>query len=340
MNIIISVIIPVYNVPQQYLKKCFQSLMEQVKEGVEFIVVDDGSNEKTANFCDEFLKNDERFTIIHQKNSGLSGARNTGFENAKGVWFTFLDGDDYLEKDTIENLLKRINDTVDIICFGTIKKFNRYDYKYDYNNRFNNLEIYDRRYMLLNVLDFKSQMGDATAKLIRTSYAKRNNILHDIELRQGIEGLEYCFRLFQKCTKVMFIKEYYYNYIYNNESITMNDNDESQKYIFYGFEKIKNIITNEGFEEEFLEMYYNRILYIIVGAAISVYFSPNNKERYYIKKKKFQKYLSTEVISDAMENASLKKIDLKRKIIITLIKCNIFFPLLVLGKIRKLQKEL
>lgn len=339
MNIMISVIIPVYNVPQKYLRQCFESLMEQNVDSVEFIVVDDGSNEETANFCDAFLKEDKRFRVIHQKNTGLSGARNTGFESVRGEWFTFLDGDDYFEKNTIKNLLKSINDSVDIVCFGTIKKFNHYSFKYDYNNKFENLGIYDSEYMILNVLDFKSQIGDATAKLIRTSFAKEYDIIHDVELRQGIEGLDYCFRLFQKSNKTLFIKEYYYNYIYNNESITMSDTHKAQKYIFYGFEKIKKIITEGEFKDNILKMYYKRILYIIVGAAISVYFSPNNKKEYCFKINQFKDYLSNDLIADALKNASLNDLDFKRKIIIILIKYNIFYPLVILGKIRKIQKE-
>jgi glycosyltransferase involved in cell wall biosynthesis len=100
MNPTVSILIPVYNVPSDLLRRCISSCLAQTLEDVEIIVVDDGSKEETAKVCDEFsvFKN---VKVIHQLNKGLSGARNTAFYAAQGEYITFVDGDDYLDADAL-----------------------------------------------------------------------------------------------------------------------------------------------------------------------------------------------------------------------------------------------
>lgn len=344
-NISIGVVVPVYNVPSQFLNKCLTSLKEQKYENAEYIIIDDGSTNDSGKICDEYAKEDKRFKVIHQSNAGLSSTRNTGVEHVKSDWFMFLDGDDYLEKNSIEELSEIIKNDLtekndyEVLCFGLIRRYQNYSEKFIYNNEFDDGKVYTSEEMLLSVLNFKCQLGDATAKLYKTNFIKKNNIKHDFEVRQGIEALLFCTSLFLSNAKAKFISKYYYNYIYNNNSITIKDSDSNQKYIYLGFEKIKRILFDNSVSDLIKNMYYNRILYIICGAAISVYFSPNNCERYSIKKKKFKKYLSNPIIKEGLEKGKTKDLDFKRKVIIRLIKCRIFFLFPFLGVIRKKQKE-
>ena len=82
-NVMISIIVPIYNV-EQYLKACVDSILLQTYRNMEIILVDDGSPDNCPQICDEYAKKDERIRVIHQQNKGLSGARNTGIENAQG----------------------------------------------------------------------------------------------------------------------------------------------------------------------------------------------------------------------------------------------------------------
>lgn len=337
----ISVIVPVYNVPIPLLKQCLESLRYQKNENVEYIIVDDGSNIETADFCDKYLA-DKRFKIFHKENGGLSDARNYGFNKVNSNWFMFLDGDDYLEKNSLDELIKisRNETECEVIAFGCIRKLAKRKFKFNYDNQFENNKIYSSNKMLKQVLNFKCQMGDVTSKIFKTDFIKKNKILHSKEVKQGIEGLLYCFDVFKCGAKLRFINIYFYNYVYNKESITNHDTISNQKYIFVGFEKIKDIILKNNMDQEILDMFYNRLLYIIVGAAISVYFSPNNKDSYFLKKKMFSEYLEQNIISEALKNSDMALLDWKRRIIINLIKKKIFFPLIFLGRLRKIQKEI
>ncbi len=101
----ISVIIPIYNV-EQYLPKCIESVINQTYKNLEIILVDDGSPDKCPEICDEFAKKDNRIRVIHQKNGGLSAARNAGLEIASGDYFAFLDSDDWADDNMYDTLLQ------------------------------------------------------------------------------------------------------------------------------------------------------------------------------------------------------------------------------------------
>ena len=99
----ISVIVPVYNVAP-YLHKCVDSLLAQTYPDLEIILVDDGSTDGSERICDEYAGHYPHITVIHQKNAGLSVARNVGLEAASGEWIAFLDSDDWVEKNMYEVL--------------------------------------------------------------------------------------------------------------------------------------------------------------------------------------------------------------------------------------------
>lgn len=99
----VSVVIPVYN-GEKFIKKSIDSIIENWNGTYEIIIVDDGSTDETASICDSIAKNDTRIRIIHQKNAGVSNARNTGIYNAKGEWIIFVDADDLVQGDAINAL--------------------------------------------------------------------------------------------------------------------------------------------------------------------------------------------------------------------------------------------
>ena len=107
MNELISVIVPVYNTGA-YLVPCMESLLDQTHQNIEIILVDDGSTDGSEAVCDEFARRDSRAKVIHQKNSGVSAARNAGLETAEGEYVFFLDSDDILPPDSLEQLLTEI----------------------------------------------------------------------------------------------------------------------------------------------------------------------------------------------------------------------------------------
>lgn len=103
----VSIIVPVYNV-EKYLEKCIDSILNQTFHEFELILVDDGSNDLSGEICEKYKKNDFRIRVIHKKNGGLSSARNSGLSIAKGEYISFIDSDDYIDKDMISILYNNI----------------------------------------------------------------------------------------------------------------------------------------------------------------------------------------------------------------------------------------
>lgn len=99
----ISVIIPVYNV-KDFLCECVDSIINQSYTDLEIILVDDGSTDGCSEICDSYAEKDNRIKVIHQKNQGLSAARNTGLEHMRGDYLTFVDSDDYLMPSAVERM--------------------------------------------------------------------------------------------------------------------------------------------------------------------------------------------------------------------------------------------
>ncbi len=117
-NVIVSIIVPIYNV-EQYLPQCIESIINQTYQNIEIILVDDGSPDNCGIICDDYAKKDKRIIVYHIKHTGLSGARNYGIERANGEYLGFVDSDDWIEPDMYEVLLNTAKDyRADIVNCG------------------------------------------------------------------------------------------------------------------------------------------------------------------------------------------------------------------------------
>ncbi|WP_223608933.1 glycosyltransferase family A protein [Chryseobacterium sp. OSA05B] len=136
MNPQISVIVPCYN-QADYLEECLRSVLNQTYPNWECIIVNDGSTDHTGEIALEWTQKDERFKYIDKKNGGLSAARNTGIENAKGKWILPLDCDDRIGDEYLKLAEEKFNDGYTVIyCkaefFGTTTEpWNLNDYNYE-----------------------------------------------------------------------------------------------------------------------------------------------------------------------------------------------------------------
>ncbi len=117
----VSIIVPVYNV-EKYLRKCLDSLINQTLTDIEIICVNDGSKDNSPKILEEYKNKDNRIVVINQENAGLSVARNSGMEIAKGEYIGFVDSDDWVDLDFFEKLYNsaKANDA-DIAVGGIIR---------------------------------------------------------------------------------------------------------------------------------------------------------------------------------------------------------------------------
>ena len=110
---LITIVVPVYKVPYNLLRRSLDSLCRQTCDDFEAVLIDDGSPDDCGAICDEYAGKYPFMRVIHQKNGGLSVVRNNGIDSARGDWVCFLDGDDYLEPDTVEFAKQYIQECAD-----------------------------------------------------------------------------------------------------------------------------------------------------------------------------------------------------------------------------------
>lgn len=294
-----------------------------------------------GNICDEYAQKDNRIFVIHKQNGGLSAARKSGSKIAKGEWVTFVDGDDWIECNTCEIIYQNSkNKELDVVLFGAIRDNEKIEKKLEY--QFKETTYFNKRdceEMQIKILDFNSNLSSQWAKFYKREFIQKNNLYNIESLKQGAEGIEFNIRVFQKANKAMFVNEFLYHYIYNENSISSFSTDENNYLILDCFREIKKTLGKSEFYEKVLPCYYNRLLYVIVTTAISGYFNPSNTEKYSRKKEKYKKYLNDPLIKETLKNANLRNIDLKRKIILLLIKFKCYRAIDLLGKMRKITKK-
>ena len=110
----ISVIVPVYNV-EKYLEECLDSIKNQTFNDIEVILVNDGSTDNSKEICERYCSQDPRFHLINQENKGQSIARNRGVAESKGEFIVFIDSDDIVRVDLLDQLINYMSDEIDIV---------------------------------------------------------------------------------------------------------------------------------------------------------------------------------------------------------------------------------
>lgn len=122
-DLLISVIVPVYNV-EQYLSRCIDSIIHQTYHNLEIILIDDGSQDRCGEICYEYALRDNRIKVLHQENAGVTAARIKGLEESQGNYVTFIDSDDYISPQFVEHLYHNLmNYDADMSCCQIIQKY-------------------------------------------------------------------------------------------------------------------------------------------------------------------------------------------------------------------------
>lgn len=208
----ISVIVPVYNA-EKWLRRCIDSILAQTFTDFEVLLVDDGSTDGSGAICDEYATVDPRVCVFHKPNGGASSARNFALDNAKGLWVTFCDADDYVFPNWLYNFIKVDNlDKYDIInqgllCSGSILGNNNNETSYSVQACQSDIVKYCEALLKANVL------GYLVIKLFRKSIINENKIRFNekIKLREDfVFFLEYCSHVEKAAISIPQIGYYYF----------------------------------------------------------------------------------------------------------------------------------
>ena len=204
----VSIVAPVYK-SETFLPQLIESILGQTYTNWELIMVDDGSPDQSGEICDNYASSDNRIKVIHQKNAGVSEARNTGLKAVTGYYLTFVDGDDWFEPDCIEYLvgLMENNDCQMAMTDSLFTTSNRRQNKTD------NVRIWSSEEAICRILYTEVPVG-AWNKIYTTEIIKKNNI--SFPIRWFGEGLYFSIKGAEVSNKVAVGHKKVYDYRLNN----------------------------------------------------------------------------------------------------------------------------
>lgn len=297
----ISIIVPVYKA-EACLKKCVDSALSQSYADVEVILVDDGSPDRSGEMCDSFAAGDPRVQVLHQANSGVSAARNSGIATASGEYILFLDSDDYLEADACKKLIGALMKCgADIAACGS--------YSVSQNGTkipvpfFLPAGSYDRRDIMEEIV--RPMVVDRTSERALDGFIWRYLFSRSIIISNGIsfEGAyleDEIFLLEYLCcaSSLTVIQEYLYNYYNNPESATKRYMRNFEE-IFLGFFEAKNRLIQK-FDIVGVSGWENSTLWAGILIAVGNEYAPGNDISLALKQKRIKTLCEKEPFKAAM----------------------------------------
>lgn len=303
----ISIIIPVYNA-EMYLNNCIRSILIQTHTDFELILVDDGSSDQSGNICDKYAEQDFRVKVIHKENGGVSSARNSGLQIAKGKYIMFCDSDDYVEQKWCESLYAIMEKSKVDLAFcayymkdNTLKKVSKA------------VKFSDENFLLLEKeelwnLYMKNLMNMPWNKIYKKEIIEKNNIRFDETISYNedlifvLDYIKYSQKKFGICNIPL------YCYIQGIEgSLTRSYVPDLWKIKLRVFEEFDLLLNQCGITKDSIKkQYYSKWIWGICG-AISSELDKNNLKSKLEKYKKLCTIVHSQFTRDALKYGEFEK---------------------------------
>ena len=260
---LISIIVPIYN-GEKYLSRCIESLLQQTYKNVELILVNDGSSDSSLAICREYAAKQACIVVIDQQNAGVSTARNRGLEQARGAYVTFVDCDDWVEKEMLAKLYKHLSTSqVDLAMIGYKEISDSGKVHVDtsilrYSGRLKREEMIVHLFRPIEFFSFCYPWG----KLFRLDLIRQYQITFNSQIAIGEDRLfvfDYCMHAGAGYCD----SDSYYNYYINwNGAMRQSRLKDGNKYLssFKAMELMRNRNKNSDIAKALNEEYANMLL--------------------------------------------------------------------------------
>lgn len=241
-----SIIIPVYN-SEKTIKRCLNSLTSQTYKNFEVLLIDDGSTDNSLNILTKYANNDSRFKVFHQKNSGPSSARNKGLDNSSGNIICFIDSDDYVIENYLEELNNKFNDNNADLVFFSYNKFNE------------NGIISTHTYLEYDNDYFKNINGLSSIDMFGYTWIKaiKRNVIGDTRFDNSLSLFEdevFICNISKPSLMMSYIDKPIYNYYVDNyNSLIRKTYDDYYLKCEKVYNAWKNMLKQQDYMDEFLK---------------------------------------------------------------------------------------
>lgn len=315
---LISVIVPVYNA-ENYLYRCVESICKQTYSYFELLLVNDGSKDNSLKLCKELEEQDNRIVVFDRPNGGVSAARNTGLEHKRGQYVVFIDSDDFVSPNYLENLYLAI-------------KQNSYDIVQCNFERTSKLDVFPAtvEYRQDDVIEITKEqaLNERKYKVVVWNKIYSSQILEGFLFQEGIihedDASYYIF--VDRADRIAVLNESLYFYYLSPNSITRNQ-QINKRMDYIGIYENRIQYFKERNNQELLEGSYGRFCLVLLLNLSGSYANGNNVKDRKLQLKLFRKYYLL-----AMKSKAIK---LKDKLLFSGFNLCPHLIGIIIGKIRK-----
>ncbi|MDR1136080.1 MAG: glycosyltransferase [Clostridiales Family XIII bacterium] len=334
----ISVIVPVYKISENYLRICIESLIAVRNTPVEIILVDDGSPDNCGVICDEYASRDDRISVIHQENQGVSVARNNGIAAAKGKWLCFVDADDWVEKNYYEMLAPYTQSLYDVLIFA--------DYENNKKVACKGLKgvlqtaSYEElcwRLLLPNKYKESNEMSSPWGKLFSREFIARHKMRFEPRLWMAEDRL-FMLDALVKYPNVDCFDTYYYHHRIHIASVSKMYNPRIIEWVSTYKTYIDKRISSRLCDEiKRNEMNFDIITLSSLQSDCNriYFFHPYNPKPYRLRRDEFFEYIENRPwIKKSIKSVKVRELRPIHAIVLIFIKLHCFFMLNFMYKLR------
>lgn len=220
---LISIIVPIYNV-EDYIRQCFDSLLNQTYQNFEVLMINDGSPDNSASICQEYAARDSRFRYFEKENGGISTAVNLGIEHSQGEYVTLMDPDDWADNDYLEVLYNAIVQEGADVSISSYKRFNMSDncfYFHAFTKEYDKKVFTNKEFLesLPNLVASDYSFFITFSKLVRKEMIGLIRFNADTKLAMD---MEFWYKVYLKVNKVVFVNRDTYTYRIHSTSAANN----------------------------------------------------------------------------------------------------------------------
>ena len=313
---LISIIVPVYKTPVEFLSKCIQSITNQTYSSFEVLLVDDGSPAPYQNDYKKIAQSDNRISFIRR-------------QNGSGDWCLFIDADDWIEHTLCCDALTAAGDFYSQNGFQADLIF--FPYQKEYGKRNENVSYFQNDFVAVTdqacnklhkqVLYLESTLGSVWAKMYRTDFIKNSGVLFDTALSFG-EDIEFNFRLFKYLKSAVYIHKFNYHYRYDGITVSNAFNPQfADKAERFAQKLYADAVASTPSEQAVLVALTNaRIIHSILGIALRYCFHRDNPRSAKEKLNDFKKIRQRTIFARAIEQARYCDFSHARKIALFCLK--------------------
>lgn len=320
----VSVIVPVYKVPLEYLRACLDSLNAQTMQECEFIIVSDGAPDAECAICAEYAGKDSRLKFFRREHAGVSATRNYGIEKAQGEYITFVDADDVILENAIEFWYKKAKEWNSDILMTPYKEIDEnsgtHPWQQESKPRINNSEMALIIQELIHPRQNSIPRG-VWGKTYRHEFLISNNIFFNTFLTIG-EDFIFNLHCFNKTKEISFIPDTLYSYRITPNSATRAFNPNFFHDHIAPILEVKKIYPNK-----YEDLLGREALDILFLSWPLCYMNPQNTESLNNRMTELKRIVNSSLFQGLIANATTKNTNILFKLERFLFKKKIIFPI-------------